>query len=49
MIRNPRYVIAVHNLERRDGRWVPRPLEPTYVPAPYPWDDPDWVEWIEAD
>jgi hypothetical protein len=30
-------------------QWVPRPMEPTYVPAPYPWDDPTWVEFCTTD
>lgn len=43
------WMAVVHNLERRDGRWVPRPMEPTWTPCPGPCMDLDWVEWVEAD
>jgi hypothetical protein len=33
----------------RNRRWQPIPMDPEFVPAPYPWDDPEWVEWVEVE
>jgi hypothetical protein len=38
---------AAHNLEMRDGQWVPKPMEPTYIPCPLPGEVSSWVEWVE--